>query len=60
MAHSLARSLAHVVPLGICRERYKKAPSFFSMHMGIEAGVCKDKNGKDIDCHHVIVNDWSK
>eukprot|EP00967_Tisochrysis_lutea_P073491 scaffold98405_cov18-Tisochrysis_lutea.AAC.1 len=40
-------------------ERYKKAPSFFSMHMGVEASVFEG-SGETVDCHHVIVDDWSK
>ncbi|KAF5843654.1 carotenoid isomerase [Dunaliella salina] len=40
------------------RERYKKAPSFFTMHLGVEASVFEGKG--EVDCHHVIVNDWSK
>ena len=38
------------------RKRYKKAPSFFSMHLGVNAEVLK----KDVDCHHIILEDWDK
>jgi hypothetical protein len=33
------------------RKRYTKAPSFFTMHLGIKAGVLPP----DCDCHHIIV-----
>ena len=36
------------------RKRYKKAPSFFSMHLGVRAEVLPPGT----DCHHVILEDW--
>lgn len=29
------------------------------MHMGVEASVF-EQNGGEVDCHHVIVEDWTK
>ncbi|GMH35734.1 hypothetical protein BSKO_03602 [Bryopsis sp. KO-2023] len=37
------------------RGRYKKSPSFFSMHLGVKA----DLLAADEDCHHIILEDWS-
>ena len=42
-----------------CRERYKLAPSFFSMHMGVDARVFEAQPSM-VDCHHVILEDWSR
>jgi len=44
------------------RERYKKAPSFFQLHLGVKDCVFQDQAGKlkDLDCHHIILEDWSK
>ena len=39
----------------ICRKRYKKSPSFLSIHMGIHADVLPHGT----QCHHIIVEDWS-
>eukprot|EP00955_Chlamydomonas_euryale_P021828 230278-Chlamydomonas_euryale.AAC.2 len=36
--------------------RYKKSPSFFSMHLGIRADVLPPGT----ECHHVVVDDWDK
>ncbi|GAX80222.1 hypothetical protein CEUSTIGMA_g7660.t1 [Chlamydomonas eustigma] len=38
------------------RERYKKAPSFFSMHLGVKADVLPPGT----DCHHIILEDWDQ
>ncbi|PNH03626.1 Prolycopene isomerase, chloroplastic [Tetrabaena socialis] len=38
------------------RQRYKKSPSFFSMHIGVKAEVLGDEK----DCHHVLLEDWAK
>lgn len=46
-------------PTPCCRDRYKKAPSFFSMHIGVEASVF-EREGAGVDCHHVLLEDWEK
>lgn len=38
------------------RSRYKKSPSFLSIHLGINAEVLPPGT----DCHHIILDDWSK
>ncbi|MEW5306762.1 MAG: hypothetical protein WDW36_009203 [Sanguina aurantia] len=38
------------------RLRYKKSPSFLSIHMGVRAGVL----AAETDCHHIILEDWGK
>ncbi|KAI3431833.1 hypothetical protein D9Q98_010586 [Chlorella vulgaris] len=38
------------------RTRYKKAPSFLSIHMGIRADVLPPGS----ECHQIIVEDWEK
>ncbi|GAX80223.1 hypothetical protein CEUSTIGMA_g7661.t1 [Chlamydomonas eustigma] len=38
------------------RKRYKKAPSFFSMHIGVKADVLPPGT----DCHHIILENWDK
>ncbi|DBA72385.1 TPA: hypothetical protein ACH3X2_010424 [Trebouxia sp. C0005] len=38
------------------RERYKKSPSFISIHMGVKADVLP----QGTECHHIIVEDWQK
>ncbi|KAL4423632.1 hypothetical protein ABPG77_009219 [Micractinium sp. CCAP 211/92] len=38
------------------RQRYKKAPSFLSIHMGIRA----DALAPGSECHQIIVEDWDK
>ena len=40
----------------VSRKRYKKAPSFFSMHLGVKAEVIP----VDTECHHIILQDWNK
>jgi phytoene dehydrogenase-like protein len=39
-----------------CRQRYRKAPSFFSLHLGVKADVLKGEE----DCHHIILEDWAR
>ncbi len=36
--------------------RYKKAPSFLSIHMGIDA----DALPEGCDCHHILLEDWAR
>eukprot|EP00899_Mesostigma_viride_P021314 jgi/Mesvir1/29184/Mv25474-RA.1 len=36
--------------------RYKKSPSFLTIHLGIKADVLPPGT----DCHHVMIEDWSK
>ena len=38
------------------QRRYQKSPSFFSMHLGVNA----DAIPTDTDCHHIILEDWAK
>ncbi|GIL74812.1 hypothetical protein Vretimale_2408 [Volvox reticuliferus] len=38
------------------RKRFKKSPSFFSLHMGVKADVLKG----EADCHHILLEDWAK
>lgn len=38
------------------RKRYKKSPSFFSMHLGVRADVLPPGT----ECHHIIVEDWAQ
>ncbi|GFH08171.1 putative chloroplast carotenoid isomerase [Haematococcus lacustris] len=44
------------------KQRYKKAPSFFSMHMGVKAEVFAARPGRAAvgDCHHIILEDWAR
>jgi prolycopene isomerase len=42
------------------RQRYKKSPSFLSIHMGINAQVLSNLGQKEVECHHIIVEDWGK
>ena len=37
-----------------CRKRYKKSPSFLSIHMGVHAEALP----LGTQCHHIIVEDW--
>ncbi len=37
-------------------ETYKPSPSFVSIHLGVEKNVISD----DLNCHHIIVEDWDK
>ena len=38
------------------RQRYKKSPSFLSLHLGVEASVLPEGT----ECHHILLEDWSK
>eukprot|EP00891_Asterochloris_glomerata_P002476 jgi/Astpho2/2476/Aster-04200 len=38
------------------RERYKKSPSFLSIHMGVQAAVLP----QGTEVHHIIVEDWAR
>uniref|UniRef100_A0A7R9VHL1 prolycopene isomerase n=1 Tax=Chlamydomonas euryale TaxID=1486919 RepID=A0A7R9VHL1_9CHLO len=38
------------------RNRYKKAPSFFTMHLGVKA----DALPPGTDCHHILLEDWAQ
>ena len=38
------------------RKRYKKSPSFLSIHMGVRADVLP----QGTQCHHIIVEDWGR
>ncbi len=37
------------------QQRYKKSPSFFSLHLGVKADVLPPGT----DCHHILLEDWS-
>ncbi|MEO1183982.1 MAG: carotenoid isomerase, partial [Cyanobacteria bacterium J06636_27] len=36
--------------------RYKKSPSFFSLHMGVKAELLSPGT----ECHHILVSEWEK
>ncbi|GBF98578.1 carotene isomerase [Raphidocelis subcapitata] len=38
------------------RKRYKKSPSFFTLHMGVRA----DALPADTDVHHILIEDWAR
>jgi prolycopene isomerase len=38
------------------RNRYKKSPSFLSLHLGVEAKVLPPGT----ECHHILLEDWQK
>ncbi|NET73246.1 MAG: carotene isomerase [Sphaerospermopsis sp. SIO1G2] len=38
------------------QQRYKKSPSFLSLHLGVEASVIPTGT----ECHHIILEDWEK
>ncbi len=38
------------------RKRYKKSPSFLSIHLGVKAEVLPT----DIECHHILLEDWQQ
>lgn len=38
------------------RQRYKKSPSFLSLHLGVEASVL----APGIECHHILLENWDK
>ena len=49
--HSLSKCFRY---LWCCRKRYKKSPSFLSIHTGVRADVLPPGT----QCHHIIVEDW--
>jgi prolycopene isomerase len=38
------------------QQRYRKSPSFLSLHLGVKAEAVP----ADADCHHIIVEDWQR
>lgn len=38
------------------QQRYQKSPSFLSLHLGVKA----ENLPPGIECHHIILEDWSK
>ncbi|MBD0302245.1 MAG: carotene isomerase [Tolypothrix sp. T3-bin4] len=38
------------------QQRYKKSPSFLSLHMGVKNSVLP----KGTECHHILLEDWQK
>ena len=38
------------------QQRYKKSPSFLSLHLGVEASVIPDGTA----CHHILLEDWQR
>lgn len=42
------------------RERYRKSPSFFSMHIGVRADALRVDMSEEggMDCHHIMLDDW--
>ena len=38
------------------QQRYQKAPSFLSLHLGVEASVIPAGTA----CHHILLEDWDK
>nr|ATQ36004.1 prolycopene isomerase [Gloeochaete wittrockiana] len=38
------------------RKRYTKSPSFLSIHLGVEAQALPP----GIECHHILLSDWTK
>ncbi|MGJ3250078.1 MAG: carotenoid isomerase [Elainellaceae cyanobacterium] len=38
------------------RHRYKKSPSFFSLHLGIKSDVLP----LGTECHHILLEDWNR
>jgi prolycopene isomerase len=37
------------------QQRYKRSPSFLSLHLGVKAEVIP----ADTDCHHILLEDWA-
>ena len=37
-------------------DRFQKSPSFFTMHLGVKADLLPP----DCQCHHIILEDWTK
>ena len=63
--HTQSHTCIHTRPLARThprRQRYKKAPSFFTLHMGVKAELFAARNGREEekDCHHIILEDWKK
>lgn len=38
------------------RERYKKSPSFLSLHLGLDSSVLPEGT----ECHHILLENWDK
>ncbi|HHP7246137.1 MAG TPA: carotenoid isomerase [Elainellaceae cyanobacterium] len=38
------------------RQRYKKSPSFFSLHLGVRSDVLPTGT----ECHHIFLEDWNR
>jgi prolycopene isomerase len=38
------------------QQRYRKSPSFLSLHLGVEANVLPE----DAACHHILLEDWQR
>ncbi|WP_267383592.1 carotenoid isomerase [Cyanobacterium sp. uoEpiScrs1] len=38
------------------RNRYKKSPSFLSLHLGVKANLLSSKT----ECHHILLENWDK
>ena len=38
------------------QQRYKKSPSFLSLHLGVDASLLP----QDTDCHHILLETWDK
>ncbi|MEA5515395.1 carotenoid isomerase [Nodularia sp. UHCC 0506] len=38
------------------QQSYEKSPSFFSLHIGVEAAVLS----QGTECHHIILDDWQQ
>lgn len=38
------------------QQRYRKSPSFFSLHLGVKADVLP----AGTECHHILLEDWSR
>jgi prolycopene isomerase len=38
------------------QQRYQKSPSFFSLHLGVEASVIPPGT----ECHHIVLEDWQQ
>lgn len=38
------------------QNRYQKSPSFLSLHLGVKADILSP----DVECHHILLEDWDK
>ena len=38
------------------QKRYEQSPSFLSLHLGVQA----DAIGQEMDCHHIVLEDWAR